>query len=128
MFLTGPGVVRDALGEDVTAAQLGGTRVHERNGVCHFVAPTDVNAALLARELLGYLPRHRDARPPVLPARPPLGHDPSDPVPEDGRAASTTCATWSARSSTAASCSRCPRAGRATSSRGSRGSTAAPSA
>ena len=67
MFLTGPGVVREALGEDVTADQLGGTRVHERNGVCHFVAPTDVNAAYLARELLGYLPRHRDARPPVLP-------------------------------------------------------------
>ena len=85
MFLTGPSVVRDALGEDVTADQLGGTRVHERNGVCHFVAPTDMNAAYLARELLGYLPRHRDARPPVLPVRPPLGHDPSDPVPADGR-------------------------------------------
>jgi acetyl-CoA carboxylase carboxyltransferase component len=85
MFLTGPSVVREALGEDVTAAQLGGTRVHERSGVCHFVAPTDVNAAYLARELLGYLPRHRGARPPVLPARPPLGHDPSGPVPEDGR-------------------------------------------
>ena len=86
MFLTGPGVVRDALGEDVTADQLGGTRVHQRNGVCHFVAPTDVNAAYLARELLGYLPRHRGARPPVLPARPPLGHDPSASVPNDPRA------------------------------------------
>ncbi len=86
MFLTGPGVVRDALGEDVTADQLGGTRVHERNGVCHFVAPTDVNAAYLARELLGYLPRHRGAQPPVLSARPPLGHDPAAVVPQDPRA------------------------------------------
>jgi acetyl-CoA carboxylase carboxyltransferase component len=85
MFLTGPGVVREALGEDVTADQLGGTRVHERNGVCHFVAPTDVNAAYLARELLGYLPRHRGARPPVHPVRPPLGHDPADLVPKDPR-------------------------------------------
>jgi acetyl-CoA carboxylase carboxyltransferase component len=34
MFLTGPGVVREAMGEDVTADELGGTRVHERNGVC----------------------------------------------------------------------------------------------
>ncbi|HUA04506.1 MAG TPA: acyl-CoA carboxylase subunit beta [Solirubrobacteraceae bacterium] len=85
MFLTGPGVVREALGEDVTADQLGGTRVHERNGVCHFVAPTDVNAAYLARELLGYLPRHRGAQPPVLPARPPLGHDPAAAVPQDHR-------------------------------------------
>jgi acetyl-CoA carboxylase carboxyltransferase component len=85
MFLTGPAVVREALGEDVTAGQLGGTRVHARNGVCHFVAPTDVNAAYLARELLGYLPRHRGGRPPVHPARPPLGHDPSDLVPADPR-------------------------------------------
>jgi acetyl-CoA carboxylase carboxyltransferase component len=85
MFLTGPGVVRDALGEDVTADELGGTRVHERNGVCHFVAPSDVNAAYLARELLGYLPGHGDASPPVLPAREPLAYCPSDPVPEDHR-------------------------------------------
>jgi acetyl-CoA carboxylase carboxyltransferase component len=85
MFLTGPGVVREALGEDVTAAQLGGTRVHERNGVCHFVAPTDSSAAYLARDLLGYLPRHRDAAPPIAPSRPPLGHDPSDSVPSDPR-------------------------------------------
>jgi acetyl-CoA carboxylase carboxyltransferase component len=85
MFLTGPGVVREALGEDVTAAQLGGTKVHERNGVCHFVAPTDSSAAYLARELLGYLPRHRDAAPPIEPSRPPLGHDPSDRVPPDPR-------------------------------------------
>jgi acetyl-CoA carboxylase carboxyltransferase component len=85
MFLTGPGIVREALGEDVTAEQLGGTRVHERNGVCHFVTPTDANAAYLARELLGYLPRHRGAAPPVVPVREPLGYDPSDPVPADPR-------------------------------------------
>jgi acetyl-CoA carboxylase carboxyltransferase component len=53
--------------------------------VCHFVAPTDANAAYLARELLGYLPQHRRARPPVLPARSPLGYDPSAPVPDDPR-------------------------------------------
>ena len=29
MFLTGPGVVKEALGEDVTAAELGGHKVHE---------------------------------------------------------------------------------------------------
>jgi acetyl-CoA carboxylase carboxyltransferase component len=85
MFLTGPGVVREALGEDVTAAELGGTRVHERNGVCHFVAPTDANAAYLARELLGYLPAHRDAAPAATAPRPPLAYGPGDPVPEDHR-------------------------------------------
>ena len=46
MFLTGPAVVRDALGEDVSASELGGTRVHGRNGVCHLVADGDPEAAL----------------------------------------------------------------------------------
>jgi acetyl-CoA carboxylase carboxyltransferase component len=55
MFLTGPNVVRDALGENVSAEELGGTRVHQRNGVCQFVADSDVDAAHLARDLLGYL-------------------------------------------------------------------------
>jgi acetyl-CoA carboxylase carboxyltransferase component len=85
MFLTGPGVVREVLGEDVTAAELGGTRVHERNGVCHFVAPSDVDAALLARDLIGYLPSHRDDRPPVAPVLPPTGRDPGASVPAEAR-------------------------------------------
>ena len=85
MFLTGPGIVRDALGEEVTADELGGTRVHERNGVCHFVSPSDVDAAYLARELIGYLPPHRDQPPPLACARPPIGGDPGACVPAQAR-------------------------------------------
>jgi acetyl-CoA carboxylase carboxyltransferase component len=85
MFLTGPAVVREALGEDVSAAQLGGARVHERNGVCHFVSSTDVDAAVLARDLLGYLPSHRDLPLPVIPAKPPPGRDPAAAVPTEPR-------------------------------------------
>jgi acetyl-CoA carboxylase carboxyltransferase component len=85
MFLTGPGVVRESLGEDVTAAELGGTRVHQRNGVCHFVAPTDFDAAHLARKLLAYLPSHRNEAPPTLPARSSVGRDPGAAVPDDDR-------------------------------------------
>jgi acetyl-CoA carboxylase carboxyltransferase component len=85
MFLTGPGVVRDALGEEVTAAELGGARVHSRNGVSHFVADTDHDAAFLARNLLSYLPRHRQESPPVLPTRPPSGRDPGSFVPATAR-------------------------------------------
>ncbi len=55
MFLTGPQVVRDALGEVVTGAELGGPNVHRRNGVCHFVADDDRAAATLTRDLLSYL-------------------------------------------------------------------------
>jgi acetyl-CoA carboxylase carboxyltransferase component len=85
MFLTGPGVVREALGEDVDAEQLGGTRVHARNGVCHFVARDDLDSARLARELLAYLPGHRDAPLPIAPARPAGSSDPGLHVPESPR-------------------------------------------
>src|SRR5262245_5758248 len=47
MFLTGPGVVAEVMGEEVTGEELGGPKVHERNGVCHMTAPTEVDAALL---------------------------------------------------------------------------------
>jgi methylmalonyl-CoA decarboxylase subunit alpha len=85
MFLTGPGVVRETMGEDVSAQELGGTRVHERNGVCHFVAADDADAASLARELLSYLPSHSGATAPaVAPCRPNAG-DPAALVPEEPR-------------------------------------------
>jgi acetyl-CoA carboxylase carboxyltransferase component len=85
MFLTGPGVVRETLGEQVTADGLGGTRVHQRNGVCHFVAPTDVDAAYLARDLLAYLPSRRGAPSPSAPAQPAGGPDPGECVPPQAR-------------------------------------------
>ncbi|MDE3134463.1 MAG: methylmalonyl-CoA carboxyltransferase, partial [Acidobacteriota bacterium] len=85
MFLTGPAVVKDAMGEDITAAQLGGHKVHEKNGVAHFVAPSDRDAALLARDLLGYLPSHRELELPVVEPRPPGALDPSVHVPENPR-------------------------------------------
>lgn len=74
MFLTGPAVVEEVMGERLSAAELGGARVHERNGVSQFTAPTDVDAALLARDLLDYLPQHAGARPARWPAAdPPRG-------------------------------------------------------
>jgi acetyl-CoA carboxylase carboxyltransferase component len=85
MFLTGPGVVREALGEDVDAAQLGGTRVHQKNGVCHFVAEDDFDSTRLARDLLGYLPSHSGAPAPRSITEPAPDGDPSDPVPAEPR-------------------------------------------
>jgi acetyl-CoA carboxylase carboxyltransferase component len=81
MFLTGPGVVKEALGEDVTADELGGHRVHEKNGVAHFVAGSDAAAALLARDLLGYLPSHHDLPLPIIESREAGAADPSASVP-----------------------------------------------
>jgi acetyl-CoA carboxylase carboxyltransferase component len=68
MFLTGPAVVSEVTGEQVDSASLGGPRVHERSGVAHFTAPTDVDAALLARDLLDYLPQHAGLAPQMWPA------------------------------------------------------------
>jgi acetyl-CoA carboxylase carboxyltransferase component len=75
MFLTGPGVVREAIGEQVSAADLGGPRVHERNGVCDLVAPTDADAALAARDLLSYLPQSAWEAPRLSAPEPSTGVD-----------------------------------------------------
>lgn len=57
MFVTGPSVIRDVMGENVEARELGGRKVQERNGVCDLVAPDENSAIALARDLLGYLPQ-----------------------------------------------------------------------
>jgi acetyl-CoA carboxylase carboxyltransferase component len=81
MFLTGPRIVKRALGEDVTTAALGGTRVHARNGVCDFVAGDDRSAMGLLRELLGYLPQNGSEAPPAIAPAPPTGEDPAGVLP-----------------------------------------------
>jgi adenylyl-sulfate kinase len=85
MFLTGPKIVRQALGEDVTAAALGGVHVHERNGVCNFVAAGDTEAIDLTRELLGYLPQNVSQRAPARDPEPAPAEDPSEPLPARSR-------------------------------------------
>ena len=85
MFLTGPAVVRDVMGEDVSAAELGGYKVHERNGVAHFVAKDDADAALLVRDLIDHLPQLRRRARAALALADPVGYDAGDPVPEDER-------------------------------------------
>ena len=87
MFLTGPGVVRDALGEDIDAASLGGPRVHDRNGVCQLVERDELAAALRVRELLGYLPSAAGQAPPQALTREPEFPDPGVCVPSEPRRA-----------------------------------------
>ncbi len=66
LFLTGPGVVREVMGEDVGMEALGGPAVHSRNGVAHLEARDDVDAVNLAGDLLDHLPPHSSE--PFLPA------------------------------------------------------------
>jgi acetyl-CoA carboxylase carboxyltransferase component len=87
MFLTGPGVVREALGEEVDAASLGGPRVHDRNGVCHLVVPDETGAAARVRELLAYLPSCARETPPRATPHEPELDDPGAAVPAEPRRA-----------------------------------------
>jgi acetyl-CoA carboxylase carboxyltransferase component len=87
MFLTGPGVVRDALGEEISASELGGPRVHDRNGVCQLVERDEATAALRMRELLSYLPSASGQTPPRGVPLPPSLADPSEAVPAEQRRA-----------------------------------------
>ena len=87
MFLTGPGVVREALGEEIDAAGLGGPRVHDRNGVCHLVEADEAAAAARARQLLAYLPSCAGAPLPQVVSLDPEHPDPAAFVPAAPRSA-----------------------------------------
>ncbi len=54
--LTGPGVVKSVLGEDVTPDDLGGPKVHSASGVVDLAVPDEVGALRTAARLLTYLP------------------------------------------------------------------------
>lgn len=59
MFITGPQVVKSVTGEDVTAEDLGGSKVHaEKSGVAHFTAASDEECIAQIRTLLSYLPQN----------------------------------------------------------------------
>jgi acetyl-CoA carboxylase carboxyltransferase component len=87
MFLTGPGVVREALGEEIDAAGLGGPHVHERNGVCHLVERDEASAAGRVRALLAYLPSAAGQTPPRVASVAPEHADPGAFVPAAARSA-----------------------------------------
>jgi acetyl-CoA carboxylase carboxyltransferase component len=62
--LTGPGVVKSALGEDVTADDLGGPKVHGASGVSDLTVADEVAALRTAQRLLSYLPNSNRVAPP----------------------------------------------------------------
>ena len=85
MFLTGPGVVGEVMGEDVDAAGLGGPRVHSANGVSQFVADDDRAAVALVRDLLSYFPQRAGDEPPIAPPASVRRSRPSSVVPTSAR-------------------------------------------
>ena len=71
MFLTGPDIVKAATGEEASADDIGGSRMHtEVSGVAHLEVENELEALQSARHLLSYLPPHTEGRLPVTHAVP----------------------------------------------------------
>ena len=76
--LTGPGVVKSVLGEDITPDELGGPRVHSQTGVTDFVVEDEVAALRKVREILRYLPDSSANAPEVQACSDPIDRSTSD--------------------------------------------------
>jgi methylmalonyl-CoA carboxyltransferase large subunit len=88
MFITGPNVIKQVTGEDVTQDQLGGADTHMSvSGVNSFVADDDEQAVLIAKKLLSFLPQNNTEEPPMVDGDYSVEYDPSlhDVVPVDGK-------------------------------------------
>ena len=65
MFITGPRVVKTALGEEITEEELGGAKINcERNGNAHFFARDEDECFEQIKTLLAYLPLNNREKPP----------------------------------------------------------------
>ena len=69
--LTGPGVVKSVLGEDVSAEDLGGPGVHGKNGVCDVTTADELASLRTAIRLLRYLPDNNSVTAPFAPTSDP---------------------------------------------------------
>lgn len=66
MFITGPQVIQSVTGEEVSAEELGGSRVHaSKSGVCHFTAESDEQCIEDIKTLLSYLPSNNLEEAPI---------------------------------------------------------------
>lgn len=65
MFITGPPVIKEVLGEEVSMEELGGAKVHsEVSGVADLTAKNDEDCLSLIRRLLSFLPSNCQSLPP----------------------------------------------------------------
>jgi methylmalonyl-CoA carboxyltransferase large subunit len=68
MFITGPQVIKQVTGEQITAEALGGADAHMlHSGVIHFIAEDDAEAIQICKRLLSFLPANNLEEPPRLP-------------------------------------------------------------
>ncbi len=90
MFITGPRIVKEVMGEEISMQDLGGAKPQsEVSGVCDFVAKSDEECLQMIKKLLSFLPSSYLEKPPAVDT----GDDPDrcddsllDIVPENRRA------------------------------------------
>jgi len=89
MFITGPLVIKQVTGEEVSSEELGGAQAQMSSGVVHLIAENDEDAAQLCRRLLSFLPSNNLEDAPRLPYNLPTEPDPElgGIVPVDNKAA-----------------------------------------
>jgi len=67
MVITGPAIIREVTGEDISLEELGGAKVHsEITGQAHLVAESDPECIEIIKKLLSYLPSNNSEQPPVV--------------------------------------------------------------
>ena len=72
MFVTGPEVVKTVTHEEVTAEELGGAVCHtSKSGVADLAFENDVEALMIVRRLMGFIPGSNRQKPPTWPAQDP---------------------------------------------------------
>lgn len=68
LYITGPKVIKEVTGEDISAEELGGAESHAHySGGVHFVAADDADAIVLAKRLLSFVPSNNTEEPPFYP-------------------------------------------------------------
>ena len=90
MFITGPQVIRQVTGENITAEELGGPDAHmTQSGVIHFIANDDREAVLICQKLLSFLPSNNLEDPPEIEGDRNVDPNPAlnDVVPVEGKQA-----------------------------------------
>jgi acetyl-CoA carboxylase carboxyltransferase component len=73
MALGGPHLVKAAVGEDVTAEDMGGSAVHNKiSGCADLEVASDEDCIIAVRKYLGFFPSSNLDKPPVLPSTDPV--------------------------------------------------------
>ena len=70
--LTGPGVVKSVLGEDITPEELGGPKVHGASGVADLTVMDELAALRQSVRLLSYIPDNNRVAAPFQPTSDPI--------------------------------------------------------